>query len=624
MKLFNLVKGFFGRGAAEPAPVENFADEAPSAELENHAEVMPSARTTSNSYATNFAATQADPTSTASVDVQNSEILLPLSSLVAALPVELQQRVLMDRVGEVSIAFPLQKVLAQLSQGLVRVAFGEIRQAEPVAFSGGADRDYMMVTLPLAELVNRLGPALLPVKSRKPVEIPAEITSPFGLRGEGLAISKTPGKSTTPGTSFTTRPRGAQPVAPVPPPVADPRARGNVTSIPKPAAPGALPGTSFYNRTAPPAPPAPERPVAPSNGASLPPGKPPVSKPPVGNVPMGGFSLPFTPAPEKVAKSPTSNGNGNGSHASTSTNPISAAAPASPFVIAFSVIEESLPQELRLEAAQMELADAKIFLPIDQVAEGVKRGRIAFTWKQLRAWILPAVPAAVSAHDGLTVILPLAVIAPIFMTRHKQATATQKRVIVDQKIPNLFFGFPQPEAPAPAAPEVAASPIPVVPAPKPADTNYFVFDDDSEDPLAGAAAPPVAKPVKPAPTPGTTFASRKATPNEVVTKASLLEGVYGALVVLPDGLLVAAKLDPALNGETVAALIPQMYSKLSGCTKELRMGELNNLNFTVGKVPWKIFRVNGIFFAAFGCPGESLPTGHLAELAAELDYKKTQ
>jgi len=36
-----------------------------------------------------------------------------------------------------------------------------------------------------------------------------------------------------------------------------------------------------------------------------------------------------------------------------------------------------------------------------------------------------------------------------------------------------------------------------------------------------------------------------------------------------------------MSGETLAALIPQMYSKLNGCTKELRMGELNNLNFTV-------------------------------------------
>ena len=49
------------------------------------------------------------------------------------------------------------------------------------------------------------------------------------------------------------------------------------------------------------------------------------------------------------------------------------------------------------------------------------------------------------------------------------------------------------------------------------------------------------------------------------------------------------------------------------------MGELNNLNFTVGNVPWKIFRVNAIFFAAFGRAGEPLPTAQLAALAAELD-----
>jgi predicted regulator of Ras-like GTPase activity (Roadblock/LC7/MglB family) len=618
MKLFNLVKGLFGRPAAEPAPVENYADESAATEGLEQAGSESQPSDTTSSFANAFAAAHAEPTPTATVDVANSEILLPLSSLVAALPVELQQRVLMDRVGEVSIAFPLDKITAQLSQGLVRVTFGEIRQAEPVAFSGGADRDYMMVTLPLAELVSRLGPAMLAVKSRKPAEIPEEITSPFGLRGEGLAISKTPGAPSTPGTSFATRPRGAQSVAPVPPPAADPRARGNVSSIPKPAAPGALPGTSFYNRTAPAAPITPARPVTPGNGNSLPPGKAPVSKPPVGNVPMGGIAMPASPAPEKPANG--SNGsNGHGSHAA----PAPAPAPVSPFNIAFSMIEEALPQELRLEAAQMDLADAKLSLPMDQVADGVKRGRIAFTWKQLRGWMVPAVAPAVSAHDGLTVILPLAVIAPIFMSRHKQQGTTQKRVIVDQKIPNLFFGFPQPEAPAAPVAETPVA-IPVVPAPKPADTNYFVFDDDADQPMAQAEPEAVAKIVKPAAAPGTTFASRKATPNEVVMKASLLEGVYGALVVLPDGLLVAAKLDPALNGETVAALIPQMYSKLSGCTKELRMGELNNLNFTVGKVPWKIFRVNGIFFAAFGCAGEPLPTGHLAELAAELDYKKTQ
>ena len=605
MKLFNLVKEFFGRPAPAPAAVESYADYATS---EQAAAALAAGEDSSEPAPFNPSASDMNPA--VSVDVANSEILLPLSSLVAAMPVELQQRVLMDRVGDVSIAFPLDKILAQLSQGLVRVTFGEIRQAEPVAFSGGAERDYVMVNLPLNELVSRLGPALLAVKSRKPIEIPAEIASPFGLRGEGLAVSQ---KSSTPGTSFATRPRGAQSVAPVPPPAADLRARGNVTTVHKPAPPG----TSFYNRTAPATP---ARPVTPSNGNSLPPGKAPTAKPPVGIAPMGGFSIPASPAPEKFVPPAPAAPTGHAAPAPVTVNP---------FNIAFSIIEMSLPDAIRLEAAQLELTDAKLSLPANQVAEGMKRGKIAFTWKQLRSWLVPALPPAVSAHDGLQVILPLGLIAPLFLSRQKEQGAGQKRVIVDQKIPNLFFGFPQPEA-APVAPTVApAAPaplqIPVVPAPKTPDTNYFVFDDDKEQAFPEAEPTYAIKPAaKPGLTPGTTFASRRATPNEIVMKASLLEGVYGALVVLPDGLLVAAKLDPALNGETVAALIPQMYSKLNGCTKELRMGELNNLNFTVGKVPWKIFRVNGIYFAAFGCAGESLPTGHLAELAAELDYKKTQ
>jgi hypothetical protein len=51
------------------------------------------------------------------------------------------------------------------------------------------------------------------------------------------------------------------------------------------------------------------------------------------------------------------------------------------------------------------------------------------------------------------------------------------------------------------------------------------------------------------------------------------------------------------------------------------MGELNNLNFTVGNIPWKIFRVHAIFFAALGQEGMPLPTAQLAALAAELDHK---
>jgi len=147
------------------------------------------------------------------------------------------------------------------------------------------------------------------------------------------------------------------------------------------------------------------------------------------------------------------------------------------------------------------------------------------------------------------------------------------------------------------------------------DTNYYVWDDSSD-----TVRMPESE-LKRGPAPGTSFVTRHATPNEVVARAAALEGVAGALIALPDGLMVASQLAPDLNGETLAAFLPQIFGKISQCTKELRMGELNNVNFTVGNVPWKIFRVNAIFFAAFGRPAESLPTGQLAALAAELDHK---
>ena len=107
----------------------------------------------------------------------------------------------------------------------------------------------------------------------------------------------------------------------------------------------------------------------------------------------------------------------------------------------------------------------------------------------------------------------------------------------------------------------------------------------------------------------------------MVSRAAALDGVAGALIALPDGLMVASRLSADLNGDTLAAFLPQIFGKVNQCTKELRMGELNNVNFTVGNIPWKIFRVNAIFFAAFGRAGEPLPTAQLAALAAELDHR---
>jgi predicted regulator of Ras-like GTPase activity (Roadblock/LC7/MglB family) len=87
---------------------------------------------------------------------------------------------------------------------------------------------------------------------------------------------------------------------------------------------------------------------------------------------------------------------------------------------------------------------------------------------------------------------------------------------------------------------------------------------------------------------------------------------------------VASEVPAEQNADAVAAFLPQIFERVSQSTRELRMGALNNVAFTVGNVPWKIFRVNSIYFAAFGRAGAGLPTSQLAVLAAGLDRKKQQ
>jgi predicted regulator of Ras-like GTPase activity (Roadblock/LC7/MglB family) len=286
-------------------------------------------------------------------------------------------------------------------------------------------------------------------------------------------------------------------------------------------------------------------------------------------------------------------------------------------------LSELWPDALRHEMAQLQLTEAQVALPIDQIEAAMKRGKVAFPWKTLRSWTRPIPLPTVSAHDATVLELPLKIVAPLFLARKKEAMKQQQKVAVDKAIPNLFFGFPQSDSivTTPTAPEVvsaASAPVPTFshPVSKPVETNYYVWEDSSDSAKVDETE------FKRKPSIDTNFLSRHATPNEVVSRASVLEGVVGDLVALPDGLMVASKLPPELNGDTLAGFVPQIFGKVSQCTKELRMGDLNNLNFTVGNIPWKIFRVNAIFFAAFGREGQGLPTAQLATLAAQLDRKK--
>ncbi|HOB32862.1 MAG TPA: roadblock/LC7 domain-containing protein, partial [Verrucomicrobiota bacterium] len=305
------------------------------------------------------------------------------------------------------------------------------------------------------------------------------------------------------------------------------------------------------------------------------------------------------------------------------TAPAAPAAPARPpstetvqLPVGLGAVAECWPEALKQEILSLNLTEARLAMPADLVEDSLKRGRVAFPWKTVRSWIKPAPPASASPHDNTVVELPLKLIMPLFLARYKaQKEAPRAQVAIDESIPNLFFGFPQadesPFGDGPGAPATSAHAVT-----KPVETNYYVWDDNADAALVDETE------FKRKPSPETTFITRCATPNEVVSRAAALEGVAGALVALPDGLMVASKLSPELNGDTLAAFLPQIFGKVSQCTKELRMGELNNLHFTVGNVPWKIFRVNAIYFAAFGRPGQGLPTAQLAALAAELDHRK--
>ena len=490
---------------------------------------------------------------------------LPLQPILSALPLELQPRLLHADAGALTISIPLEKILAQLSRGAVQISFGELRQAAPDLFTPEDDRDRVLVPLPLGEILARLNPALITRRRvQRQVEIPAEICSPFDQRNQGLIFSVGPAN-----------PASAPTPAPAPP------LRHAATPALTPVVPPARSGMTFA--------PTPPPPTAVSHSA------PAMSSAARVLRELSSSQAPAAPAPTPQAPAPP---------------PSKPADDPSPLLIALTSLAEGWPEAVRQELVQLNLVDARVALPTEVVERALKQGRVAFTWKTIRSWIKPAPLPVVSAHDGSVLELPLKVVAPPFLARQTEAAKLKKKVSVDDDIPNIFFGCPRPESGSAMVASAANSA-----AARQADTNFYVWNDTSDKARVQDDE------TKRGPTPGTKFVAKYATPNEVVSRAAALDGVAGSLIALPDGLMVASRLAPDLNGDTLAAFLPQIFGKVNQCTKELRMGELNNVNFTVGNVPWKIFRVNAIFFAAFGSAGEPLPTAQLAALAVELDHR---
>jgi len=508
------------------------------------------------------------------------------------------------------VVLPVEKILPQLSRGVVKITFGDLRVAAPGVFLSHTDRDHVEIVLPLAQVLSQLNPALLARRPAKvQIQVPDEVSGPFSGRGQGLIFSTNQNNK---------QPQPQQP-APAAPPVR------SVTPTPVPTS-ATIPNRVNFVPMAPPT-----APVA------MPISAPPVipKEPVLRMAPLQPVSAAPTPPPKLSAPAPAA-----APAVSEIPDMFVPAAPAAAEPAPEEILSVPLasfagvwPETVRSDIVRLNLMAARVELPIQTVEPLLKLGKVTLKWGVVRSWIKPAALLNMSPHDEVVLALPLEVLAPLFLERKKLA-GKRVKVAIDENIPDLFFGFPQPdsltssdthavtkptdtnligkeEEPTPVM-EAVAAPV-AAPAPS-QDTNYYVWADGSDTVQLDRAETVAVRSES-------DFIKRSPTPNDIVTRAASLTNVAGALIALPDGLMVAGQIPPDLNGDTLAGFVPHIFNKVGQAANELRMGELNNVAFTVGNVPWKIFKVNAVLFAAFGKAGEPMPTAQLAALAAELDQK---
>jgi predicted regulator of Ras-like GTPase activity (Roadblock/LC7/MglB family) len=304
-------------------------------------------------------------------------------------------------------------------------------------------------------------------------------------------------------------------------------------------------------------------------------------------------------------------------------------------------LTELWPEKVRTEVGHWNLEQLMVALPADAINAALKQGKVIFSWQNLRSWIAPTPPSATSLEDKALLELPLPVIMPLFLASRKQSSKAISKPLpqIADDIPDPFADFlPPPASPSPTSKEKSPSPpaakatppaakaatsdtkVSRKPSPAPSSVEKSTNTESISRNQTPAPSKPVAK-VQPQAENAPAVQPQSSTPVEVLATAVNLEGVAGALIALSDGFKVVSKLPPDMDGDALAAFLPHIFSKVNQSARELRMGDLTNLNFTVDNVPWKIFRVNQIFFAALGHAGKPMPTDQLAALANKLTFK---
>ena len=486
---------------------------------------------------------------------------LPIKEVAHRFPSTIQGQLRRTFGKSTSFVLPVSLVREHLRRGVVRLPFGQLKSYAPSGtFLSTSALDDVQIDLPLQEIVKRLTPEQLGRRTQQThVTAPEETPAIFGPTGsvKGAVRLLDPTEANRTG-SFQA----------VPPAIASPSARGNHSSVTLHVADEARP----------------PRTIVPS-GIS-----PVTSTRPV--IPTIKEGLPEQPvAPLKRT-------------------------PESKLTVRLERVISRWPEVLRSAVERFANDETVLQIPLSKVESGLKQGKIVFTWKQLRPWVSPPLSNPLDDQESVTIELPLAEIAPIFLMRHRSAD-TRTTALTSLNIPDIFTNTPRTTT-------IGTHPKSDVSAPSPI---AFPVPPRTPEPI-NRTHPHTAIPgFKPLPTesaaclPGPSQKERRPGHAEILDQACLLPCVIGGLIATADGLLVGSKFDPTqkrIAAETLAGFVPQMYQRLAKYTSELGMTEPKML--TVGFEENRLIILKGgeNYLALLAQANESLPEVQIRSLAATL------
>jgi predicted regulator of Ras-like GTPase activity (Roadblock/LC7/MglB family) len=556
--MFGLFKKLFSQ-SANPRPTA-----APLTEKPAPAPALASARTPMGSAlpASNAASrTTTPPPSPAAASnpapARNGDMIeLPLNEIIARLPDVLAAQVLSS--PGVMFALSANFAMQQLRTGAVRIPFGQLRLGSPPGtFANTATHDDSVVDLPLPLILAAIGPAgLARRRDQKLAAVPDDVTGVFG--GKNGHFKHSAEQSSTPAPTPIPAPVTPKHPTPVQPrPAASNLSRPasvdlpgpSTTDLPKPATPALVPFPAAHK---------------PTTSITSSPAKPKTSSP-----------LPFAtarpvPPPPAAVPLPTEE----------------------TVKVAMDAVSGAWPEPVRQEIEQSKLGSAAIWIPVSRLEPGMKTCRVVFTWAELCGWIKP--PVRPPVHGESQVELPLKIIAPLFLAKHRAATP-RKIVSVDEEFPQLFSGRNRSAAPTPETKPTPAPALVVLPSPSEL-----------------AAAPNVVGEILGQPS------KKDWAPQEIIQRILSLPGVAGALLASNDGLLVAGQMPEPMKAVTMAAFLPRIFTHTGLCTGEVQLGTLRALRLSAGPALCVICKAGTLYLAVLGQPGQTLPEAAVEQLAVEL------